>query len=300
MAQSPPSPSRIEIGGVPVRRLVRVRLDRAGLVASLHARLDRADEHLQELQRDIGSVGEGDRIRIGSKFNAQRTMREVDIYYRRPDPRLRWSTIVSDFAHELRAALDNAVYAVAFANAAALPLPARVEKILAFPIADADRVWDGPHGSRLIASLPEDVIALVSAAQPCHGGDPILSMLGGLNNVDKHKAPVIVDGLIGQWELAGLFRAAKGRILNILALDGPRLTDAPLLRVLYEEAQPPDEGELEYSVRFGVFIAQGDRPVPVVDAMQGMRGEVARLIDLLEPFITGVQKALPPGDATGS
>lgn len=284
----PPGHRRVEIP--PTRELVRVRVplrpDGQTLIDLVQVRLDRADEHLQELKADVPAVWEGDRARIVSKFNPERTQRELHIFYRRPDPRLRWATIVSDYVHELRAALNNAVYAVALMTAPVLPLDAKVGRVLAFPIADRNSDWEGRGGLRTIQSLPNDVVAFIAATQPCNGGNAILSMLGGLSNMDKHKLPIILDGVLTQIDLAVLFNARVGRILNVRALVGPNISGAPLVTLTYEESQPA-ESEMQFPIAYNIFTLHGREWVPVPDAMQVMGREVARIIELLKPYIAG-------------
>lgn len=287
MSDSPRS-RRIEIRPTLEKVPVRVPLRPEGqtLIDFIQARLDRADEHLQELKTDVRSVWENDRARIVSKFNPERTQRELHIFYRRPDPRLRWATILSDYVHELRAALNNAVYAVALMTAPVLPLDAKVGQVLAFPIADEPSDWKGRGGLRTIQSLPDDVVALITATQPCNGGNAILSMLGGLSNMDKHKLPIIIDGVLSQIDLTSLFRARVGRILSVRALVGPNISGAPLVALTYEGPQPAD-GEMKFDISFRIFILHGNAWVSVLDAMQETSREVGRIIELLKPYIAG-------------
>lgn len=284
--QSAPATRTIEIQ--PTREFRRVPFpapDGTVLYGYIQARLARADEHFQQLKADIPAIWKDDRARIASKFDEDGTQRGIEIYYRRPDCRLRWSAIFSDYVHCLRSALNNCVFAVAAMQVGARPLDEKVSQALSFPIADTVKDWKDRRVQRSIESLPNDVVAIITAAQPCNGGNPILSTLGRVSNADKHKLPTSIDGVFRKIDLAPYYGAAVGRIVYVRALTGPRVSDAPLLTLTYEKRQPPDKDEMEIDFSFDVFTLDRNEWRPVLDVMREMSQETRRLIELLKPFV---------------
>jgi hypothetical protein len=66
------------------------------------------------------------------------------------------------------------------------------DRRLAFPIADTEDDWEREKSR--IRSLPDGARTVIESAQPCFGGNPVLSVLGRLNNQDKHRLPVAAAG----------------------------------------------------------------------------------------------------------
>jgi hypothetical protein len=248
----------------------------------IQARMDRAREHLDELRRDVQSLQETDRARIVTQLGTDKTQVAINLVYRRPHPNRRWGALVGDFAHCIRSALDNTVYAIALTNADTLP-PAD-DRILCFPIADTNDDWR--RVKRSVRSLPSAVRAVIEAAQPCRGGNAVLSVLGSLNDMDKHRVPTAIAGSLAKAETV-FHKPPQGEIVKVLALDGPAVTEAPLVVVSFSEPQTA-KPDVTLKLASTIFLAQPSGPGGWIEAfktLEQIEAEAKAVIDTLMPFI---------------
>ena len=278
----PPADEKIK-AVISARRFVRpVRLesgDGSDLREFIQARLNRADEHIEELKRDFKSLQETDRQRIVPEMSADMTEISIHVLYARPHPNRRWAVIVGDIAHDLRSALDNAVYAIALTHSRTVLPPDNGR--LAFPIADTEADWKRDKGR--IRTLPEDARTLISDAQPCHGGDALLSLLGHLNDMDKHRLPAVAAAGILGGNLP-TFNERVGSYPNVTVLEGPAIGDAPLLRFTFAEPQPT-RPEMDLRLSFQIFLLHEGHWLPAIQTLQQVRVVAEGTVRILEPFI---------------
>jgi hypothetical protein len=145
-------------------------------------RLERADEHLATLDRERRAFFDDEDRRIVGHFD-----RDASEYVFRhtgdpPNPRL--GLVVGEFAHHLRAALDNLLWQLVLLRGGS---PTRQTQ---FPIYESRERYRREAG-RMIRGVGADDRALIEAAQPykhgIHAPDSYLTMLAWLNNVDKHR-----------------------------------------------------------------------------------------------------------------
>ncbi|HEY1167978.1 MAG TPA: hypothetical protein VGE81_03205 [Candidatus Limnocylindrales bacterium] len=254
--------------------------DGSDLREFIQARLDRAGEHIDEFQRDFESLQQTDRMRLVPQMNVDKTQISIHVLYRCPHPNRRWGVIVGDIAHDLRSALDNSVYGIALMHTTGFPLPDN--RRLAFPIADTEEDWEREQSR--IRTLPENVRALISDAQPCHGGNRSLSLLGHLNDMDKHRLPVVAAAAIAGGNMP-TFNDRVGSYPNITVMKGPAISDAPVLVFSFAEPQPPNM-DVQLTLSLKPFLLHGNQWLPVAETLKEVRGATESTVDILKPFIS--------------
>jgi hypothetical protein len=158
-------------------------------LAGVHAKIERAYEHLHALQSEVVTWVErypyGIRTEVHDEGRLHTATLEV---YRRPDS-ARFGLLIGDCAQNLRSALDHLVFAVASDSLTDERL-AEVEDSLAFPICTTLGAWNTALERGRLEGLSEGVRAEIERRQPYHAGNPTehwLYALHWLNNRDKHR-----------------------------------------------------------------------------------------------------------------
>ena len=127
------------------------------------AKVDRANEHLQELEADILRVPfDPDAIHFGQKFDPDTSTIEVTLQGI-PDLPVRWGLLAADCLHNLRAALNYLTWELSIHNLAKLGVDRLPSDNTQFPI--AYRRWRGIPESQ-IADLSADHARRIKAIQP--------------------------------------------------------------------------------------------------------------------------------------
>jgi hypothetical protein len=249
------------------------------LLELIEARLARADEHLEELNRDVASVLENHRAHVRLQLNADKTQALLYVVYGSPHPGGRWGAIIGDFTHCLRSALDNTVYAVAFSCAGGCVPPEHNR--LCFPIADTNADWQKVKSR--IRTLPSPVQTIIETVQPCYGGNPILSTLGHFNDVDKHRLPIIGIGAVGD-ATATCRNVSPGATMLFGIATGPVTDDQPLASVTFLGPQTA-EPDMDFALALQIFVRDRTEWRTATKLMQEMRLETDSIISQLRPFI---------------
>lgn len=193
--------------------------------------------------------------------------------------------LAGDCIHCLRQALDHLAYKLAVRVSGSDPPPN--ESSTEFPIMGKDaHQLDSvlPQKIGVKKKMPPGMYAALERLQPYHGGNlELLGVLHRLDNLDKHRFPPVVAGV-----LAGL--ATNIGTLTVSSLYGPRLG------VLEDGAQimefvpiPKTKMEVDFDHACTVTIDKGS-PVaggqPVVSLLNSIRDLIRlRVFPALEPFI---------------
>jgi hypothetical protein len=189
------------------------------------AKIARAREHFELLKDELRTAPEDGRFWKANPnpFEAkiEREGMEHALYLRlREEPDLvRWGLLLGDGMHNLRCALDLAVYDLAIRASGEDPPPQK--RSLQFPITDSDEKWT--DAKRRIEPLADDAKRVIHDAQPYKRGNDLatspLRLLRELDDADKHR-------LIAP----GVFAISQGRIR----------WEPPIVPLAYEI---PDPGE---------------------------------------------------------
>lgn len=158
---------------------------------SARGKLRRAKHHIDALKSE--SFGYSDRHPIGLRGKLNTDATEFTIYFvvPNPPPLADWSLVVGDALHNLRSALDNAIFALAVAISQKNPPPNARD--IGFPITEAPALFQNRLDRGDLGEMRDspEVVALVESLQPYNRPNlpyrPALSMLRDLNIRDKHR-----------------------------------------------------------------------------------------------------------------
>ncbi len=163
---------------------------------SIEAKIDRAGEHIDALNREIREWAEGDPYSIEAEPKGQSTHHRIYVrLHRVPDVR-RWGLLSGDAVHNMRSALDHLVYTMAIRVSGQDPPPDFNR--LQFVILDDPTHWAGQLWH--LKPLSDEMRALMESIQP-YKATPLervqydlLRWLRELDDADKHRAirPVFI------------------------------------------------------------------------------------------------------------
>ena len=154
------------------------------------AKVDRATAHYADLKARIDGWFASDPYRLESVIADDRFSWKLYLRMDEPPPLVEWATILGDCLHNLRSALDAAVWELAHCDGATPTKPTQVQ----FPFCEREADWPRRlEGS--LAGLPTDLLTKLEAVQPYNHtkGDERISALSLLNTLDiedKHKAGI--------------------------------------------------------------------------------------------------------------
>lgn len=160
-------------------------------------KIERAREHLDELEPEIRAYSQSDPYRIADEPEVEGEWMVVRFAEVRAYPDPRWGVRVGEFFHDLRSSLDNLIWQLVRLNRKEPgnhnqfpiftdpPRPARLKALRG--VEGASRLDD------MLFGVHRDQVATIKALQPYHGLDEhkalkvALAGVATFNNIDKHK-----------------------------------------------------------------------------------------------------------------
>ena len=262
-------------------------------------RLERANEHLAALDRErkrfFARLDEKDPRFVG-EFDHDTSEYVFRLNCKPPNPRL--GLIVGEFAHHLRASLDNLLWQLVLLRGGS---PTRGTQ---FPIYES---WERYQSSlRMLRGVSADDRAFIESVQPFQYGEraphTYLALLSWLNNVDKHRFPHISGSLAktvpitvsygSEGEYAGRFpwhpRFVKDvrRILGVSYTPSATSDDrTELMRVLIEPSGSDPQMQMKGDEPVEVSLSDAKHSLLLTDLIQ-MRGNVTDIIKVFRPDST--------------
>lgn len=157
------------------------------------SKLVRAQTHLGELHSRISAWRASAPYTTQAEIAADRLSWRLTLRVTQQPPVVEWSTIAGDCVHNLRSALDAAVWEVATRDGSTPPNP----KSLYFPIVVDRSRWGATVQSQL-AGVPEEYVSRIESVQPFnHVATPehrsALELLHQLDIDDKHRAGIAAE-----------------------------------------------------------------------------------------------------------
>jgi hypothetical protein len=170
-------------------------------------KLLRAQEHLAILQTEVSAFFEHDPYRLVTEHNVDATEHFAYLRLVGSSPFNRWGLIVGDIVHNLRSALDSAIYEIAVRESGSEVPPNA--KVLMMPIFDSGPNYER-SGRRRVETLSVEARALVEAIQPYrhpHGiHNSSLWALHEVDNADKHRILQVISTIpvVAELSVSGL------------------------------------------------------------------------------------------------
>jgi hypothetical protein len=264
---------------------------------AIDLRLKRADQHLRTLDRKQSAFLDKEDRSIGGYFDANTSEYVFRVEGEMPDPRI--GLFVGEFAHNLRAALDNLVWQLVRLRGGS---PTRRTE---FPIYESRKRYRD-RGRGALRGVSADDRAAIEVIQPFEAGegapDTYLALLAWLNNVDKHRflhvgcaMPVTfmpmyyTPGGGVKKRVPGLFPwnplplKDVGKVLDVRYVPPVASYDrAELMRVRIRASGPDPQMEVKGSPPLQIALSDPKHALILSD-LKVMRGLVASIIDGFRP-----------------
>lgn len=261
---------------------------------TINWRLERADEHLATLNDELDAfVNQEDRGLVGY-FERDTSEYVFRVGGQMPDARI--GLVVSEFAHHLRAALDNLVWQLVLLRGGS---PNRRQE---FPIYESRKRYRD-NGRFALLGVSADDRAAIEAIQPFEYGEgasqAYLALLAWLNNVDKHRflhigfalprisAMPVYSGPEG--EQAGFFPWSPGRVKDVGKIlyvhYVPTISSddrAELARVGIEPSGPNPEMEMQSNAPIDIGLSDREHALIISD-LKKIRALVHEIVDAFRP-----------------
>jgi hypothetical protein len=258
--------------------------------ASWRLKLDRAEEHLQQLEAEVDRYAARDTYQVLGQIKTEGQER-VWLYCLRvteqPDAD-RLAAIAGDVVHNVRSALDHLAVALGQRDAF-------------FPVFTEDPaldqrsyscVHDDPRArwARAVDGMPKDAVTIIEAAQPYHSGPDAningLALLNRFDNADKHRRALapIVSGL------RDASFVATARDQRIPGSAGPGFyEDGAQIAGFVDRFTPPlAESEVHVHVNGAVEVAlhvEDPEGFLATEELRRMFDHVRDLVEALEPYV---------------
>jgi hypothetical protein len=239
------------------------------------SKLARAREHLEALQKEIGAFLEANPYRIV----VERPTPELHVVVVHSDaivPYGRWSLILGDCVHNLRACLDYLAWQMAGSD----PKDTSTQ----FPIFETSIGWRRNH-KRRTARLTPKLLAFVERTQPYNASHPEttpLNILRILDDSDKHKLLTVTLATPIALHIEGISGpCAAPAAIRWTMVPNPTLEDGAILATLVFSSPSPEmemNGKLVPIVVFGESLGFGKR-IEVLPSLAVIADDVEAVLD---------------------
>jgi len=224
----------------------------------IRAKLARADEHFDLLEREIDAflAGESEPVTLSIPYLDTDSGYHVVYAIVEHEPPLRFGVVVGDIVHNARSALDHLVWQLVILNGG------RPGRDHSFPIADHPNDFSAQAAKRLDGVAPRHR-AIIESVQPYQGSNgpenTYLALLSRLSNVDKHQvvhATLAVLQDPGDRVSVRLVRGPGEIVAKQFLPFGGFEHGAPLLRFKVEPLTPDTEVDVDGDVPVGIAIGE--------------------------------------------
>jgi len=250
------------------------------------AKIQRADEHIKNLNAEINALIGSDAYRLVGEPDTD--PRQCIVRAVGPEPPLRLSVIVGEIVHQLRSSLDHLVCQLVRENKKS------VNRAHQFPICDTPKEFEAACNRGRIKGISGSARSLIEARQPYRQSEDIkrnfLYVLREIDDADKHRLLTLVIATTNSFQLGiggGEPTAGKkGDPINIVGASPPtsppqRPTEqgTEVLRLYFGEPEPDVKvaGKAVVEIMFGDLGPMTEQPVIYV--VQQLRDKTVRLLD---------------------
>jgi hypothetical protein len=251
-------------------------------LTSWHLKIARAKEHFDALDSEVRTWVEAKPIAVVKEKDAEGRRHTLSAEIVNPPPLNRWSLIAGDCVHNVRAALDSLVYAIAVHETGLNP-PAN-EKALQFPIANSPD--DFKKQKNRIRSLSPAVQAAIEKAQPYNVPHqelpPALELLGALDIIDKHK---MLNVMAAVPHHASVEMTGQGVISDVTM---HRTGIQGKTEILSFTVKPPNP-DLNYKGEALIVICVAHSPGPSKSPLSELAGVLQTIIEEVERIVTALE-----------
>ncbi len=230
--------------------------------SGVKAKIARAHEHVQTLDREIKGLVDSYPYKIGYEYKRQSFEHIWTLQNSPPQIPKRINIIIGDVVYNFRSALDHLAWQLVIANG-----ETPTNRTM-FPIYWGDRSADYENAkeSRL-KGISEAAMAIIDRLQPCKGGHSYLGTLDSLSNIDKHRHLTVIVAVVQGIDLAKPLRIGPKKSVSVWVNKQPLKRDAELFRVTLQE----HEVDVEFKPSFGIAFDDSLTPLEYVGPLIDVR-----------------------------
>lgn len=151
----------------------------------IRARIERANEHIQNLKSRLDSFRETNPYGVRSEDDSESGYRIYRVVVRNAIPSS-IPILIGEILYQLRSSLDHLVWQLVEASG-----NAPIEKVTGFPIFDCASKFERGYPGK-VQGMCSEAISKIRRLNPYKGGNDALWTLHELNNIDKHRFLLIV------------------------------------------------------------------------------------------------------------
>jgi hypothetical protein len=159
-------------------------------ITDIERKLRRAEEHLNSVKAMESAVSYAKGHLVPEQ---DRDPQFIAFRLRLPKIPEDFVMVVGDCVHNLRCVLDHIMWNIAYGSAADVAL--RNQKKIMFPITGTPEEFTRQIARGRLTGTAAEVRALVESVQPYNAGYERLAILNELENIDKHRALVVVESV---------------------------------------------------------------------------------------------------------
>ena len=250
-----------------------------------YSKLARAVEHLNRLQSEVGLWSAQQPIRTEGVLDSERLVWSLTMRVKLPPPIQQWSTMLGDCVHNLRSALDAAVWDFATIDGG---MPER-PNLVQFPVVEFPEQWEKEAAKRL-QHVPLHIKERIRITQPLmrpeqeRPRDPLI-LLSYLSNTDKHRANITcgfkAESVNADFSVQFVDDAAAERnVPPNVTIHEPTIEDGALL-VEYRANDPIVETHGGFGIAFELLIDTPTGPQKLVDTIGGLIQVVGQILSVM-------------------
>jgi hypothetical protein len=260
----------------------------------VRAKLERAEESIEELEREFGAFLAGNPYEIPGKFYPKRSEYVFRFRVIEPLP-LRWGVLVGEIVHDLRSALDHLLWQLVILDGGGpgkhtqFPIFNRFADYRRLALVGTQR--SPPMLKGLGGTLRSGHVAAITRTQPYRRPNGFtthpLWLLARLSNIDKHQllhtTAHIVEGAHLGWrgvrDVAAVHDVSK--VVRVPIQDG-----AVLARLRIQPSGPHPEMHVKPQLTLSVVFKGRERVINrkrVYPALRSTSWYVRKIVETFEP-----------------
>jgi len=245
-------------------------------LAGIRAKLERCEEHLKTLDREITRFLEHKPYVTTGHFNAERSSY---IFRFQPikRPPVAWGVTVGEVVHHLRSALDHLVWQLVKLNErepgrwSSFPIYRKAPKAGFAKVAQGCGKHRGP-----LYGVGAEALTRIKLAQPYNGGDcRLLAVLDDIWQADKHRflmPTFLMVSPLAHLEARYTPNADAGPVMKVGLIQGGAVEDgAELVEIGLSPTGPDPKVSMQGDLSIGIAFSGG---IGVLDALE----EITRFV----------------------
>lgn len=230
--------------------------------SGVKAKIARAHEHLQSLDREIKGLVESYPYEVAHEYKRESFEHVWTLKNSPPDIPRRINIMVGDVVYNFRSALDHLAWQLVIANG-----ETPTNRTM-FPIYWGSRRADYEEAKKSrLKGVSDKAMAIIDRLQPCNGGHSYLGTLDTLSNIDKHRHLTVIVAAVQGLDLAKPLRIGPKKTVTIWVNKQPLKRDAVLFRVTLQE----HEMDVEFEPSFGIAFDDTLTPLEYVGLLIDVR-----------------------------